>query len=47
MGLVKTLVQGHGGTIEVESEVGKGSTLTIKLLQSREEKQHEGEVGPD
>jgi signal transduction histidine kinase len=31
LGLVKTLVEGHGGTIEVESEVIQGSTFTIKL----------------
>ena len=29
--LAKTLVEGHRGSIEVQSEVGKGSTFTIKL----------------
>ena len=31
LALTKILVDGHGGTIEVESEVGKGTVFTIKL----------------
>jgi len=29
--IAKTMVMGHGGTIEVQSKVGQGSTFTIKL----------------
>jgi len=35
LALVKTLVEGHGGAIEVQSEVGRGSTFTVKLPMGR------------
>jgi DNA-binding LacI/PurR family transcriptional regulator/signal transduction histidine kinase len=31
LAVVKSLVEGHGGIIKVQSEVGKGSTFTVRL----------------
>ncbi len=37
MALIKTLVRGHGGSVEVQSKVGKGSTFTVKLPALKKE----------
>lgn len=37
LAVTKTLVEGHGGTIEIQSELGKGSTVTVKLPPSAKE----------
>ena len=37
LALTKTLVAGNGGTIEIKSEAGKGSTFIIKLPVSKKE----------
>jgi signal transduction histidine kinase len=39
LAITRTLVEGHGGSIEVRSEVGEGSTFTVKLpTNGRQEK---------
>ncbi|MCJ7569735.1 MAG: ATP-binding protein [Anaerolineales bacterium] len=35
LAITRTLVEGHGGTLEVQSEVGEGSTFTVRLPMGR------------
>ena len=33
--ITKTLVERHGGNLEIESRLGEGTTVTIKLPSNR------------
>jgi len=35
LALVKTLVEAHGGTLAIVSEPGKGTTVSVHMLQER------------
>jgi PAS domain S-box-containing protein len=37
LAIIKTMVEAHGGDIEVQSEVGRGSTFTVRLPIGEEE----------
>ncbi len=39
LALCKTFVEAHGGTIDVETELGKGTTFTVSLPIGREEQE--------
>jgi signal transduction histidine kinase len=44
LALVKALVEGHGGRVAVESELGKGTTFTVELPAAPIEKKLQQEI---
>jgi two-component system, cell cycle sensor histidine kinase and response regulator CckA len=47
LSVVHGIVKAHGGSMEVHSEVGKGSTFTVYLPAVREEVASVGDAGPE
>jgi signal transduction histidine kinase len=47
MAVTRSIVENHGGTIEVSSEVGKGTTvrIAIPLVRSTQEAEHRARYG--
>jgi signal transduction histidine kinase len=44
LALCKTLVEGHGGAISVQSEVGRGITFAVKLPWSQQRRHSSGQA---
>ena len=47
LAIVKEIVDAHGGEISVETELGKGSTFTVKLPPKSEEASSRAELEPE
>ena len=44
MAITKQLIRSHGGTIEAQSETGKGSTFVIEIPEQMQEPPSSGET---
>jgi hypothetical protein len=46
LSIVEQIIQAHGGELEIESELGKGSAFTI-ILPIRHDAMHSGQLAAD
>jgi signal transduction histidine kinase len=44
MAITKQLIRSHGGTIEAQSETGKGSTFVIEIPEQMQERPSSGDT---
>ena len=47
LAVTNTIVEAHGGTIKIQSKLGKGSTFTVRLPISGKEEKHGESQRPD